>query len=97
MGVPVVTLMGRTHVSRVGVSLLTNASLPELVARSPDEYLSIANNLACNPSRLQELRANLRHRLKASPLLDAKRFTRDIEAAYRRMWHIWCESASARS
>jgi len=90
MGVPVVTLMGQTHISRVGVSLLQNAGLPEPVAQSPEEYLKIASDLAGNPTRLAELRATLRDRLKSSPLLDAKRFTSEIESAFRQMWSIWC-------
>ncbi len=46
MGAPVVTLAGKTHVSRVGVSLLTNVGLPELVAHSKEEYVRIAVELA---------------------------------------------------
>ena len=44
MGVPVITLAGSTHASRVGASLLSNIGLPELVAQSYDEYLAIAVN-----------------------------------------------------
>ena len=39
MGVPVVSLAGETHVSRVGASLLANVGLPELVARTTEEYV----------------------------------------------------------
>ncbi|MGA2584982.1 MAG: tetratricopeptide repeat protein [Tepidisphaeraceae bacterium] len=91
MGVPVVSLMGQTHISRVGVSLLTNAGLPELIAASPDEYVNIAAELAGNPSRLAELRMGLRERMRTGPLLDGKRFTSEIESAFRQMWIIWCE------
>jgi len=90
MGVPVVTLMGRTHISRVGVSLLTNAGLPELVAQSPEEYLTIASDLAGNPSRRLELRMGLRDRLRFSPLTDSNRFASEAESAFRQMWTIWC-------
>jgi protein O-GlcNAc transferase len=89
-----VTLMGRSHVSRVGVSLLTNAGLRELVAKSPEEYVKIASDLAADPGRLAELRAGLREQLRTSPLLDANRFVAEIEFAYRGMWHVWCESTS---
>jgi predicted O-linked N-acetylglucosamine transferase (SPINDLY family) len=90
MGVPVVTLEGRTHASRVGVSLLRNVGLPELVAQSGEEYVSIAAGIAADRARLAELRATLRERMKASPLMDAPRFAREIEAAYREMWREWC-------
>ena len=46
MGVPVVTLAGDRHASRVGVSILTSLGLTELVAHSPDEYVAIAVRLA---------------------------------------------------
>jgi predicted O-linked N-acetylglucosamine transferase (SPINDLY family) len=90
MGVPVVTLAGTTHVSRVGVSLLNNVGLPELIAQTPQEYVEIAVNLAKDLPRLAELRRILRSRMQASPLMDAPRFARDIEAAYRQIWRSWC-------
>ena len=91
MGVPVISLAGQTHVSRVGVSLLNSVGLPELIAQTPKEYVEIAVGLAKDPRRLAELRRALRSRMRASPLVDAPRFARDIEAAYRQMWLIWCE------
>ena len=90
MGVPVVTLAGRTHAARVGVSLLTTVGLPELVAASPDEYVKIAAALAADVPRLAALRTSLRARMAASPLLDATRFARHVEVAYRQMWRTWC-------
>lgn len=90
MGVPVVTLAGDRHVARVGVSLLTRIGLPELVARSPDEYVAAASALAADRAKLAVLRAGLRQQFQASPLCDHDRFTRDLEAAYRRIWRHWC-------
>jgi protein O-GlcNAc transferase len=92
MGVPVVSQAGNTAVSRAGRSILSNAGLPELVAPTPEEYVSIATGLAADVARLAELRAGMRPRLQCSPLTDAARFARHIEAAYRKMWHRWCES-----
>ena len=91
MGLPVVTLAGLTHASRTGLSLLTNAGLPELVATSADDYLRIASQLASDPARLSVLRSTLRARLAKSPLLDAQRFARNVEQAYRQMWKTWCD------
>jgi protein O-GlcNAc transferase len=94
MGVPVVTLVGKTHVSRVGFSLLTNLGLPELIAHSEEEYIRIAVDLAHNLPRLNHLRSTLRHRMQQSPLMDAPRFARNIESAYRQIWHEWIKSPS---
>jgi predicted O-linked N-acetylglucosamine transferase (SPINDLY family) len=90
MGVPVVSLAGRNQVSRVGVSLLTNVGLPELIADTPEQYIQIAVDLAGDIPRLSELRRTLRPRMQGSPLMDPPRFARDMEAAYRRMWRTWC-------
>ncbi len=95
MGVPVVTLAGRTAVGRGGVSLLSNIDLPELIARTPEEYVKIAVELASDPPRLAFLRATLRDRMRASPLMDAPRFARDVEAAFRQMWQTWCGGQAA--
>ena len=88
MSVPVVTLAGSTHVSRVGASILNQVGLSALVAGTPEEYLRIANDLAADRPKLAALRSTLRERMRASPLMDAAAFTRGLEAAYRRMWDI---------
>jgi protein O-GlcNAc transferase len=90
MGVPVVSLAGRTAVGRAGLSLLSNVGLPELVAHTEEEYVETAADLASDLPRLAELRSTLRQRMLASPLMDAPAFARDMEAAYRQMWRAWC-------
>jgi protein O-GlcNAc transferase len=91
MGVPVVTLHGETVVGRAGVSLLSNLGLRELIAHTPEEMVRIILELAADLPRLSTLRATLRARMQASPLMDAPRFARAIEAAYREMWQRWCK------
>ena len=91
MGVPVVTLVGRTHASRTGLSLLSAVGLRELAAASLPDYIATAARLAAAPDRLAELRAGLRARMAASPLADGRRFARCLEKAYREMWRRWCE------
>jgi predicted O-linked N-acetylglucosamine transferase (SPINDLY family) len=90
MGVPVISLAGSTHVSRVGASILRRVGLPELVASSADDYVRKAIALAGDLPRLRELRSGLRDRMRASGLLDARGFARGMEAAYRQMWARWC-------
>lgn len=90
MGTPVVTLAGDTHVSRVGVSLLSAVGLQELVAKSPQDYRRIAVALAGDLSRLQNLRGSLRDRVAGSPLANAPEYTRRFEDALKYMWHKWC-------
>ena len=90
MGVPVITVEGDTHVSRVGVSLLSNVGLPELIAKTSGEYISKAVNLAGDLERLKSLRGNLRKIMYRSPLCDAESFTANLENSYRSMWEAWC-------
>jgi predicted O-linked N-acetylglucosamine transferase (SPINDLY family) len=90
MGVPVVTLAGNRHAGRVGVSLLTNVGLPELIAKDEIDYLNIAVNLANDPARLATYRTNVRQRMAASPLCDPAGFARRFELALRQVWTEWC-------
>ena len=90
MGVPVITLAGQTHASRVGVSLLSNVGLEKLIAQTPEQYVQMAADLAKDLDALSALRSSLRQRLQASPLLDGPGFAREVEAAYRVMWRHWC-------
>jgi predicted O-linked N-acetylglucosamine transferase (SPINDLY family) len=66
--------------------------LPELVAKSEDEYLDIASGLASDFEWLTALSAGLRDRMRRSPLTDAAGVTREIEDAYRTMWKEWCRA-----
>ncbi len=93
MGVPVITLAGRTHASRVGASLLAAVGLSSLVAGTPAEYVGHAARLAGDLDSLAAMRAGLRERMRSSPLMDAARFARGVEAAYRALWHDWCRGA----
>jgi protein O-GlcNAc transferase len=70
-----------------------NLGLPELIGRTPGEYVRIAADLAHDLGRLGSLRSSLRGRMEASPLMDGAAFARGIEAAYRQMWRQWCAEA----
>ena len=81
MGVPVVTLAGKTHASRVGVSFLNTVGLSELIASSPNDYVFKAVSLAESPARLQQYRETIRTKMAYSPLMDAAGVTRELEDA----------------
>ena len=90
MGVPVVTLVGKTHVSRMGASLLSALGLTETIAYTPKEYIDIGIKLARDIERLQHLRSTLREQMSTSPLMDAGSFTRHLENLYRQIWERRC-------
>jgi predicted O-linked N-acetylglucosamine transferase (SPINDLY family) len=93
--VPVITLAGRTHVSRVGVSLLSSVGAEELIAQTSEQYVAIAVELASAPARLARLRAELRPQMAGSALMDSEAFVRDLEAAFVRMWREAPQASSA--
>ena len=90
MGVPVVTLAGETHVSRVSASLLTHLDRPEWIASSENEYIEKCAALSADLPRLAELRASQRDRMRCSPLCDKVRFVAHLEDAYLEMWRRRC-------
>jgi predicted O-linked N-acetylglucosamine transferase (SPINDLY family) len=81
MGVPVVTLCGPTAVSRAGYSFLANLGLAELVAPTAAEFVDVAVGLARDRERLRQIQTDLRSKMEKSPLMNAKQFARDFEAA----------------
>jgi tetratricopeptide (TPR) repeat protein len=87
MGVPVVSLAGPVHASRVGASLLSRAGHPEWVATSPEGYVAAAVALAADLGRLVWLRSELRWKLSSGALGDVTGLARALEAAYRGMLH----------
>jgi len=86
MGVPVLTRVGSTAPGRAGLSILSNLNMPEFTADDDDRFVAIAAETANNFERRTELRKTLRDRMARSPLMDARRFAGNVEAAYRRMW-----------
>lgn len=85
MGVPVITLAGEHFYSRMGLSILENLGLQECIVGTPQGYVARAVELAADPQRLGELRAQLRERMRASPLCDGPGFVQRLEALYRTM------------
>ena len=86
MGVPVISLAGKTHASRVGVSLLTNVNLEDLVAYNDEDYVQKAVDLANDIKRLEKIKFNLRYNMENSPLMQGDNFTRELEKVYRSLW-----------
>ncbi|MFA5238952.1 MAG: hypothetical protein WC476_04480 [Phycisphaerae bacterium] len=92
MGVPTISLTGKHHVSRVGLSILSGIGLEFFTASTPQEYIAKATALATKPEALAKIRGSMRQRMLASPLCDVKAFACGVEDAYRKMWHKWCKS-----
>jgi len=94
MGVPLVTLGGRTFVGRVSASMLQAVGRPELIARTVEEYIDLAVALANDRPRLASLRRGLREATRAR-LGDGAGFASALEAIYRAQWREWCAAGRA--
>ena len=85
MGVPTISRVGATCVGRGGLSQLYQLGLEPLAAHSDQGFVYAAVALGQNLPLLARLRQELRPRLERSPLMDAPRFARHMEALYRRL------------
>jgi predicted O-linked N-acetylglucosamine transferase (SPINDLY family) len=90
-----VTLATSEWRSRTTASILTDAGLAEFVVGSEDQYIERARHYVQHPERLAEIRANIRRKLAGSGYYNIEIFSRDLEAAYRTMWHRWLDRSPA--
>ncbi len=86
MGVPVVALRGDSHAGRVGACLLGWLGLNELIAGDAAEFVRICARLAGDLQGTAALRAGLRERMRASPLVDEAGLTLELERTYQSVW-----------
>jgi len=75
----------------VAASLLYAVGLPELIARSLEEYEELAVRLATHPAELAALREKLAYNRLRTPLFDTERFARHLERAYEMMWERYVQ------
>jgi predicted O-linked N-acetylglucosamine transferase (SPINDLY family) len=94
MGAPVVTLLGRTCMSRMGASPVAHLGLHEWMVETLEDYVETAVRFGGDVARLAALRATLRDRMERTTLMNPERFTRQLEDAYRWMWRQWCVRAA---
>jgi len=97
LGVPIVALRGERGISRGGYSILKSLGANELIAETPDDYVTLNVRLARDVTWRAQLRATLSARFEHSPLVDAAAFTEALEQQYRDMWLAWCSTREAAS
>ena len=90
MGTPVITWPGQCSSSRSAGSILNTLGLNDWIAESPEDYVRRAVQFASNSATIAQLHATLRSIMIESPLMDQRRFTRDMESGFRQMWKTWC-------
>ena len=85
MGTPIVTLSGRSYISRMAGSLLTHIGLPELVTESLADYERLAIRLGNQPQRIASYKRYLAEHGRSSPLFDVPAFVRELEIEFERL------------
>ncbi len=95
MGVPVVTLLGKTMIGRQTAAMLHACGLSDLAANTEDAFIAIGQRWHADIPALSALHAGLRARVAASPLTDGPRFARTFETALRHIWREYCVSRTA--
>jgi predicted O-linked N-acetylglucosamine transferase (SPINDLY family) len=86
MGLPIVTLKGKSYQARMGASILNAVNLPELITNSSVEYEALAIELAKNPKKLKTIKEKLLKNLSTAPLYNTELFAKNLELAYTKMY-----------
>ena len=90
MGVPVVTLRGKSHGARFGASIMTSADVGELIAQNPMEYVKKAVQLGRRKELIAGYHAGLREHMLKSQLMDSRQYMKEIETCYHEAWKNYC-------
>ncbi len=85
MGVPIITLKGKSFASRVSASILNQVNLMELITTNKDDFQNFAINLAKDKKKLKKIKDDLKISLSKSTLFDSVKFTKDIENLFLKL------------
>ena len=87
MGIPILTLSGRSFASRVCGSLARAAGIPELVTNSAEEYVERAVSLGNDAVARAAYRKRLVQNHNSATLFDLPLLVHKLEDLYRQMWN----------
>ena len=94
MGVPVLTLKGKSFASRVATSLLTSMSLSELVTEKLNDYEEKALKISNNPEMLDQLKDKILRNKENSNVFKPQIFTNNIEKSYKKVYQNFIDGFS---
>jgi predicted O-linked N-acetylglucosamine transferase (SPINDLY family) len=86
MGLPVLTRIGETFAGRVAASLLNAIGMPDLITESPEQFETLAIELATKPPRLAAIKDRLVRNRSSAALFDTSLYTRQLETLYAQMY-----------
>lgn len=82
MGVPIITIKGKSFASRVAASILHQFGLDELIMINEEKYKNKAIKLYNQPDELKKLRMKLIENTEKSSLFNSEKITRNLEKVY---------------
>ena len=85
MGLPILTLKGKSFASRVSASILNQVNLNELVTNTIGQFEEKAITLGNNRIKLKEIRETIKKNIPHSKLFDSLTFTKDLEKIYQEL------------
>lgn len=91
MGVPVIAYYGDRRSARSTAAIMKNVGHDEWIAYSLKQYVELAKNFSSDINLLSSVRKNLRQETEAT-IVNAGKFTRELEQTYRTMWRRWCDN-----
>jgi len=86
VGLPILTLIGKSFQGRVTASLLTAVGVPELITKNSKEYEDLAVELATHKNKIKQIRDKLNNNISIKPLFNTKLYAKNLEKAYKKMY-----------
>ncbi|VWC37974.1 tetratricopeptide repeat protein [Burkholderia lata] len=90
MGVPTVTIAGRSLPSRGSACWLSHLGLEQFIAHDTDDFVERALELSKHLDELNVLRTSMRDRCLASAAFQPETIAAGLSSALRTMWARWC-------
>ena len=84
-GLPVITKAGNSFSGRVAASMLNAVGLPELIAKTENEYEELALYFSKNRDQLQKIKRKLKENKLKTSLFDTKKYVKNIEEACKKL------------
>ena len=86
VGLPILTLAGKSMVSRVAGSLLNSVNMKELITYNYNDYKKMALKLSNDKNYYNEVRSRLQRVRHSSTLFNTKQYTEDLESIYTKLY-----------
>lgn len=84
---PMITMAGRTPISRVASSALRTSGFDYLVTHSPEQYIELAVSLINNPHALQKIREEMLSVKETGNLFNQQQFVSELDSIYAQIWN----------